>query len=408
MTEDQFAAGEPEPTWGQEQALRAMLHRSVAGLQPDPEALPRIRRAIPARRARHRQAWTGAVLIAVVSAAAVPTLGGLDAFQLSDGSATAPSAAAPATASSRPSATAHPGGERSVVPLPLPDTGTAAPSGGPSSTPSPTASAGSADPPSPDRGSTPAAPAGPASSTASVPPGCARADLGGGQATVGAPDGAGWVYGAFTVANVSGRPCLLTDPGTVTATVVGGSGTVRVLAHAAGDPATGLPDPAGAAGQLLLSTGGGYRLPFAFLPDAPCPAGGASSPAASPSATVVAPAASAAAGPTTPPTAAGGAVGAGGAVHGAPVPVNGAPAAGTAAGAAGAAGASPQAGSGSAPATTTPSPSPTATADPAPTAPAAVTVGHRPLGTGPDAADATITGVCGGGTLYQAAPQLTG
>lgn len=307
-----------EPGSGEEQALRALLHRAVDGLQPDADALPRIRRAIPARRARHRQAWTGALLIAVVSAAAVPTLRGLGGLQLSDGSAASPAAAPGSTAGGRPSATAHPGGARPVVPLPVPDAsgGTAggSPGGTVSASVSGTPSASVQDYSSPVSTSV-----GGVSATASLTPGCGRGDLGGGQVTLGAPDAAGWVYGAFTVTNVSGHPCALTDPGTVSAVIGGsGGGTVRVLAHTAGDPATRLPDPAGATGSLLLGAGAGYRLPFAFAPDAPCSANGAAnggsgaSPAAGPSTSSAAPAASSGAGPTAggPTPAPGGGAGA--------------------------------------------------------------------------------------------------
>ncbi|GAB2749547.1 hypothetical protein GCM10010442_80360 [Kitasatospora kifunensis] len=51
-------------------------------------------------------------------------------------------------------------------------------------------------------------------------------------------------------------------------------------------------------------------------------------------------------------------------------------------------------------------PSPSATPTSSATAgPGTVTVTHRPLSAAPDAATATIPGVCGGGTLYRAAPQ---
>ncbi|WP_329581533.1 hypothetical protein OG500_18170 [Kitasatospora sp. NBC_01250] len=438
MTDDQFdrrpgpaappRAGRPgseepagrAPTHGEEQALRVLLHRAVADLQPDAEALPRIRRAIPARRARHRQAWTGALLIALVSAAAVPTLGRLGGLQLSDGSGAAPSTAPSSVDSRSPSAAGHPGGVRPVVPLPVPDSSSTGPSSSPSPTPSP--SAGAADTSGGVSASATAisVTAGQAAGTATGAPACLRADLGAGQATVGAADGAGWVYGAFTVANVSGRPCLLTDPGTLTATLGGGStaGSVRVLAHTAGDPAGGLPDPASAPGQLLLGAGAGYRLPFAFVPDALCPAGGSGSGGAgagatpTPSASAAAPAASPVSSPSGGPG--GGPSGAAGAAAGSAAndtagrpPASGgstpSPGGGAGAAPAGLAADGPATGT----ASPTPSPAPSGTPGAPGTAaqPGTVTVTHRPLGVAPDAGSATIPNVCGGGTLYRAAPQ---
>ncbi|WP_460625123.1 hypothetical protein, partial [Kitasatospora kifunensis] len=326
MTEDQFdrrpgpgaegraaRAGAPPgqrpPAWGEEQ-VRALLHRAVDDLQPDVEALPRIRRAVPARRARHRQAWTGALLIAVVSDAAVPTLGHLGGLQLSDGSGSAPSSAPGSTETSTPTAARPPGGgARPVVPLPVPDATSADPSGTPSLVGSAAPSSAGSSVPASATGAPIAASAGQAAGTATGAPACVRADLGGGQATVGTADKAGWVYGAFTVANVSGHPCLLTDPGTLTATLGGGSpgASVQVLVHAAGDPATGLPAPASGPGQLLLGAGAGYRLPFAFAPDTLCPVadgstgtggGTGAGPTPTPSASAVAPASSTAASPT--------------------------------------------------------------------------------------------------------------
>ncbi|MDH6119350.1 hypothetical protein ABH930_000592 [Kitasatospora sp. GAS204A] len=395
-----------EPTSGEEQALRALLHRAVDGLQPDAEALPRIRRAIPARRVRHRQAWTGAMLIAMVSAAAVPTLRGLGALQLSDGSAVTPGATPGATSGGWLSATARPGGARSVVPLPVPDASAGAASGSPSGTASapvggsPSASA---------QGATAGAAASGVTATAVVHPACGRGDLGGGQATVSAPDTAGWVYGAFTVANVSGYPCALTDPGTISAVIGGsGGGTVRVLAHTTGDPATNLPDPASATGELLLGPGAGYRVRFAFLPDAPCPAngpaaGGGQSPPASPSASAATPAASGGASPSSGGAGPAGAPAGGGSAAGA------APAGAAADRVAAGGDQSPLADGGPASVAATLSPTPTATGSPTTTpTPAAVQLGYRPLGTAPDAAGTSITGVCGGGTLYRGAPEAAG
>lgn len=256
---------EPEPSSGEEQAVRALLHRAVAEVQPAPDALARIRRAVPARRARYRQAWTGAAVIVALTAVAVPTLNGLGALQLSDGSA--PGAAAQAgTEAARSGGGAVQRSTGPAVPVPVPGDGSASPVG---ASAAPTAAGQSASPSSSASG--PSAPAG-ATAPPSTAPACARTDLGGATVTTGQADATGRVYGAFTVTNVSGHPCLLGDPGTLGAMVSGG-GAVQVVPHTAGDPAPNLPPPAPDSPRLLAA-GANYRMVFAWVPDAVCPSTG--------------------------------------------------------------------------------------------------------------------------------------
>ncbi|MFE9428272.1 hypothetical protein ACFYNO_35555 [Kitasatospora sp. NPDC006697] len=403
MTDDRF--GQPDgahappsdvpspPAPAEEQAVRALLHRSVDAIQPAPDALARIRRAVPARRARYRQAWTGAALIVVLSAVAVPTLRGLGALQLSDGSA--PGAGAP-TVSAGSTVTGVAAATRSgrpVVPLPVPEGSTPETA---SSSPSSSASAAPAATPS---ASAPAAvaPPTPAATPSAVVPACQRPDLGGASVTVAAADPAGRVYGTFTVANVSGRSCKLSDPGTLGGLLSAG-GTVRVLDHTAGDPASGLPAPAAIpAGGALLAAGGSYQLPFAWVPDAACPAAGGGgaqtgtdggrSTSATPSSPTAAPASQAAAAQ------------AGGTGSGTGAAAAAQPAAVGSPGPAADGGASPAASPSPAP-SSPPSPSPSTAPSSAP-ATGTLTVALRPLGTAPDAASTAVPGVCGGGTLYR-------
>ncbi|WP_051970158.1 hypothetical protein [Kitasatospora azatica] len=391
MTEDRFerqhgatdlgqraGSAEHAPSWGEEQALRALLHRAVAGVQPAPDALPRIRSAVPARRARYRHAWTGAVLIALVSAVAVPTLQGLGALQLSDGSA--PSAGlAPGGEASTATGGTHRHSSNPSVPVPVPAQGGSA---------SATSSAPATDPgatgaPSPS----PSTVAASASGTASAPttPGCAPGDLGGATATAQPADSSGRVYGVFSVANVSGHACLLAAPGPISATATG-AGTVQVVAHTTGDPATALPPPGPTAPTArLLSAGGGYQLRFAWVPDTTCPTNGQNA---------VPPAATSGASPTT--SSSGGPSPAGSPVGHGPVRSNGSPAAADAS------------------AATSPSPaapSPSATPSPTPstgTEPGSLTIGHRLFAGLPDAVSVTIANVCAGGTVYREAPEAAG
>ncbi|WP_051966908.1 hypothetical protein [Kitasatospora mediocidica] len=403
MTEDQHEArGRAEAPGSfdsaEEQMLRALLHRAVDGLQPTPDALPRIRRAVPARRARRRQAWTSAGLAAAVLAVAVPTLQSLGGLQLSDGSAAGPGTVRPSEerGGSGPASK----GRR---PLPgLPRTG-AADDGDATSASTPPPIAGASALSAPGSGPSGAVPAA---------PDCAAADLGRASALVGTPDATGRRYGLFTVSNVSGRACLLTDPGTLT--VSGGAGPVTVLVHTLGDPADALPDPATLPGRLLLPVAASYQLSFAWVPTALCQPGGASSSAAptagpSPSASLD-PTAGASPGAGQP--GATGSTGGPGAQGGSPSrPAGAVPAAES--GGPGSADESPGGGftlpsGGGAVGRSSAAAGSSASAAPSSdrsTASGTLTVAERPAGDGPVAASAQLDGVCGGGTVYRSLPQ---
>ncbi|MDH6132719.1 hypothetical protein P3T37_002105 [Kitasatospora sp. MAA4] len=388
----------------EEQALRALLHRAVDGLQPAPDALPRIRRAVPVRRVRRRQAWTSAALAAAVLAVAVPTLQSLGALQLSDGSAAGSGTARPTEESGSPGPASkrwHPLPGLPRTGLPDEDDATAASSVSPS--------AGITD--------LTGAAGGPAGTGAAAPD-CGSTDLGHGSALVGTPDAAGRRYGFFTVSNVSGRACLLTDPGTLT--VGGAAGPVTVVLHTPGDPAAALPDPATLPSRLLLAVAGSYQLSFAWVPNTLCPVGGGSSSAVpsadpSPSATPGGGAGSSGGSPGTGAPGATGSPGAAGAAGDRADAPSGQAGAAPAAdpGGPGSTDTSPGDGppaptSGSAAARSSPGTSPSASAA-QPSGPAGasgtLTVGDRPIGGGPQAAAAQLDGVCGGGTVYRSLPQ---
>ncbi|MEV7024984.1 hypothetical protein AB0O00_22945, partial [Kitasatospora sp. NPDC093558] len=61
-----------------ELAVRDLMHRAVAGIQPAPGSLPRIRTAVPRRRAARRGALTGAVALAAAVAIGLPALHSAD------------------------------------------------------------------------------------------------------------------------------------------------------------------------------------------------------------------------------------------------------------------------------------------------------------------------------------------
>ncbi|MCU7823923.1 hypothetical protein [Kitasatospora sp. DSM 101779] len=247
MTDDQPGSARAE------NELRTLLHRAVATVEPDPTALGRIRHAVPRRRARRRNAWTGAVAATLLAAAAVPALHAVRPFDLSGGT-TAGSTDAHG-ADRTPRATRGSTGGPRTAPLPAHPDARPTPSTGTSG------SAVATDP---------------GSSTASAPvsvPACLRTDLGRGTAHVDPADSAGSTYGFFTVRNTSARSCGVTGPGIVAATAGGPADQTRikVVDHIAGDAATALPAPGPVALPMVLRPGEGYRVRFGWVPEGACP-----------------------------------------------------------------------------------------------------------------------------------------
>jgi hypothetical protein len=362
MTDDQYLGERepgPEDLTGHE--LRSMLHRAVADVLPDPEALPRIQRAVPRRRARQRNTWTGAAAAVLLTAAAVPAIQGVRHLDLSGG----PAAARTVAESDRAGETIGTDGDGTTG-RPY----TPGPAGGANGRSTPTGvDATSATGSLSTGGSGTQAP--------SVPlPGCARADLGRASSHLGAADSSGKVYGWFTVLNTSGRSCELTGAGTVLISAVNGTdpAKVKVVDHTAGDPAAGLPDPAPSSRALVLAPQAGYQVQFGWVPDASCP-----SPAAASGTT-------GAAGPNAAGSNAVGsnAVGSDPAGSSAVFPSTGS---------------SPDASTSPTPA---PSPSPSST-----TGAPSITLAHTPASGGPAVATAVVDGACAG-TVYRAAPQAVG
>jgi hypothetical protein len=158
--------------------------------------------------------------------------------------------------------------------------------------------------------------------------------------------------------------------------VLSAGGTVQVVPHTAGDPAPDLPPP-GPDVARVLTPGAGYRVVFAWVPDAVCPNTGPA-----PQSTGNG---QSGATPTAPATS--GAVG--GAQPGGAQPALASPGTGSDGGV------SPGV-------TAAPSGLPPSSPPASPAAPGGLTLAYRPLGTAPDAVAASIGGVCGGGTVYRA------
>ncbi|GLW70186.1 hypothetical protein Kpho02_24850 [Kitasatospora phosalacinea] len=246
-----------------EDVLRARLHRAVSAVEPASDALPRLRVAVPRRRAVRRRALGGAVVLAA-AAAVLPVVNVARPFDLS-GDPAGGQAASGAGSSPVKTSGSHPGHPRTTAAVP--PVGTADPSPGTAASPSASGS----------QGAPPAA-----------APLCTRTDLGRPDAQQAAADPAtGQVYGWFRLTNTGAHACRLPGPGTL-ALGTGADG-VHLLAHVVGDPAGSLPDPAGLPAEVQLGPGGSYLVRFAWVParcagasDSPTGPGGTQpSPAAS-------------------------------------------------------------------------------------------------------------------------------
>ncbi|RDG36471.1 hypothetical protein DVH02_19900 [Streptomyces corynorhini] len=264
---------------GDELALRRLMHGAVGELKPSDGALDHLRRAVPTRRARKRQAVVGMAAAALLLGTAVPAFVHVANSTSTDG----------------PTSVAAGHGEEAQG-------GTGADKGsadGKKDTdrPSDKVSEAEDDPEHSEK------PAGAASGSAGSGKGggsdhrddamsglspravsCGAGQLNVTSQTAGAPDASGKVYGTFRITNVSGSACTVTGSGTVGISVGGAADASRigVASHMAGDEATGLPDPSLSVASLSLAPNGSYEVKFAWVPSDTCPTSG-SSPDPSPS-----------------------------------------------------------------------------------------------------------------------------
>ncbi|WP_314410008.1 hypothetical protein [Streptomyces sp. DSM 40484] len=253
-----LGAGEPAPDGfgSDELALRRLLHSAVEEIEPSDGTLDHLRRAVPARRARKRQAVVGMAAAALFIGTAVPALVHVSNSTGSnaDPSVVGNSSATQGGASKESSSGSGSGG-----------------SGG--------SSKGSGKGDKKDKtdkgkggGGTGGAQPTSSSAVASIcTPGQLTAVAGGGT-----PDATGAVYGTFTVTNVSTASCSVVGGGSVTTTAMGAADQSQLMTamHMAGDAAAGLPDPSTYASSLVLPPGGTYNVRFAWVPSSTCPTSG--------------------------------------------------------------------------------------------------------------------------------------
>ncbi|SMQ17872.1 hypothetical protein SAMN06272771_4304 [Streptomyces sp. Ag82_O1-12] len=257
----------PDGFGSDELDLRRMLHQVVQEVEPRDGTLDYLRKAVPQRRTRKRQAVVGMAAAALFIGTAIPALVHVSNATGSDAN---PSVAGHASETQ--------GGASQGK----------GPDGGES-----TAGGSSGKAEGKDKGdkkdkgkgkgsgaSTGASQgAGPSSTTAAGIPACTPAQLGPASGSSNAPDSTGAVSGSFRVTNVSGAACTVTGPGSVAALPQGAADMSKVgsARHAAGDAAAGLlPDPSLEAAQLVLQPGIGYDVKFAWVPSETCPTPGGS------------------------------------------------------------------------------------------------------------------------------------
>ncbi|WP_258018419.1 hypothetical protein [Streptomyces noursei] len=263
--------------FGGEDELRRLLQSRVVDLEPAPDALERLRQAVPARRQRRRHAVVGAAAALLLGGTAIPAM--VHVASLSDGPGDRPAnAASSRDAEHDTSGTRGEGTEKAST----------RPTGGSGEKPSadrPADKAGKdAEKPGAGLPGTGAGTPAPDTTMDVTSPVCGRDQLGKGTGTVRPADASGRVYGAFRVVNTSDSACSVEGGGTVDLTPQGSTKAdkIHVVDHTSGDDATGLPDPATTPDQLVLKPGQAYEVKFAWIPAAGGGTTGCASPGPSP------------------------------------------------------------------------------------------------------------------------------
>ena len=262
--------------------LRTLLHQAVQDVEPSDGTLDYLRRAVPARRARKRQALVGAAAAALFLGTAVPALVHVSSTSGSDANPSAVGHASQAQGGTGQgkdpgSGETTAGGASDEVGGDKKDPTKEGDKAGASTGTSTGASEGGD----------------PSAGTQADVPACTAAQLGPAAASSAAPDSTGAVYGSFRVTNVSGTACVVEGAGSVSATPQGAADAAKIgtARHVAGDAAAALPDPSLESATVVLEPGEAYEVRFAWVPSETCPVpgdtagGGTGGPSADPTPT---------------------------------------------------------------------------------------------------------------------------
>ncbi|HET9381677.1 MAG TPA: hypothetical protein VFP69_12705 [Streptomyces sp.] len=249
----------------EELALRSLLRQTVRDVEPRDGTLDHLRRAVPARRARKRQAAVGMAAAALFVCTAVPALVHVSNSSGSD---------------ANPSAVGHASQAQGGATQGKDPAGGVGGIGGPAGQ-----SEGKGQDGTGDGGKDNGGPDGGPGVTAGADPAagditdgaplCTAAELAASGGS-GAPGSTGAVHGSFRVVSTAAAPCAVGGPGNVGTQVSGAADQAKVgtRRHEAGDAAPGLPDPSTESPALLLEPGAAYEVRFAWVPSETCPAGG--------------------------------------------------------------------------------------------------------------------------------------
>ncbi|WP_093899337.1 hypothetical protein [Streptomyces sp. Ncost-T10-10d] len=254
-----------------EVALRRMLRGAVQHIEPRDGTLDHLYRAVPARRARRRQAVVGMAAAALLIGTAVPAFVHV---ANSDGSSTAnPAMAGHGEQAQGGSGTDNGSGSGGKSGGGSTDGQGDGDRGRPTSTSSPSDSRGQGV-----GGNLVGGVADPDNSAAASMPTCDPGQLGVASAETGAAGADGTVYGTFRIANVSGKDCSVSSSGSVGFQAMGAAdpAKITIVQHTAGDAAAGLPDPSQEQGTVLLKPSMAYEVKFAWVPKDTCPTSGGS------------------------------------------------------------------------------------------------------------------------------------
>ncbi|MEU7014597.1 hypothetical protein [Streptomyces sp. NPDC046385] len=257
----------PDSGTADELALRRLLQGAVSGLEPSDGTLEHLRRAVPARRARKRQAVVGIAAAVVLVGTAVPAL----VHVASSGGTSADKAVNAGHGEQAQGGTGTETGVEGGQKSHTPPVGTAAPEQG--------GTGGAGKPSVPVPGSGGGGSGGEAGTPTSPPvpsPTCEAGQLSVSAVQAGTPDADGKVYGSFRIANVSGKDCMVGGPGRVAFQARGAAdaGKIAVVEHTFGDAASGLPDPTQESPTLVLTPANAYEVRFAWVPSETCPTTG--------------------------------------------------------------------------------------------------------------------------------------
>ncbi|MBM7170112.1 hypothetical protein JQK87_17175 [Streptomyces sp. G44] len=264
----------PDELGSDELALRRLMREAVREIEPSERSLDHLRQAVPARRARKRQAVVGLAAAALFIGTAVPALvhvtnsrGGSDDRPSIAGNsqeAQGGSSQGKDPEKGRQDSGKKPGTSKEKGKKDKKDKREGKGKGG-------TGGGGTG---SPD----------PSTSEATTSPVCAAAQLGA-TGSAGPAEADNKVYGSFRVTNISGSSCTVQAAGAVSATAQGAADPAKigVVTHVAGDGAAALPDPSLEAGTLVLQPGAAYEVRFAWVPSEACPTTGEPTPDPTPS-----------------------------------------------------------------------------------------------------------------------------